>query len=91
MESMEEKTVNIDRFLDADGRIVQLPRKRAPRLAALGYLAEKFERGRDYSEKEVNALCENWHTFNDYFTLRRELVDRGYLARERDGSRYWRV
>lgn len=82
--------VDIDRFLNSEGRIVLLPRKQAPRLAVLAYLAEKFEVGRDYNEKEVNQICDQWHSFGDYFLLRRELVDYGLLRRERDGSRYWR-
>lgn len=90
MENNSEK-IDIDRFLDESGRIIQLPRKQAPRLAVLEYLAEKFAQGRDYSEKEINQICDSWHTFNDHFILRRELVESGYLARERDGSRYWRV
>jgi len=32
----------------------------------LGYLAEKFEANSIYPEKAVNALCMQWHTFNDY-------------------------
>lgn len=85
-----EQKVDIARFLNEEGQILCLPRKRTPRLAVLAYLAEKFEYGRDYTEKEVNGLCDQWHTFGDYFILRRELVDYGFLSRERDGSRYWR-
>lgn len=77
-------------FLDADGKIAQMPQKQAKRLLVLTYLASKFEAGRDYREKEVNALCDAWHTFGDYFLLRRELVDSGLLCREADGSRYWK-
>ena len=86
----EKRSVSIDRFIDAEGKITQLPSKHAPRAAVLEYLASKFEAGRDYTEKEVNAACDEWHTFNDYFILRRELVESGLLLRERDGSRYWK-
>ena len=89
MDSNSEK-INIDRFLNAAGLILSLPRKQVYRRAVLEYLAEKFQRDRDYSEKEVNQLCQQWHTFNDYFILRRELIEYGFLSRERDGSRYWR-
>ncbi len=81
----------IKRFLDEDGRIKQFPAKHRPRQLVLEYLAEKFEAGRDYTEKEVNAVISEWHTFGDYFILRRELVDRGFMERERDGSRYARL
>jgi len=85
-----EKTIDIKRFLDESGKITQLPQKRTVRLAVLAYLAEKFETNRDYKEKEVNAICDEWHTFNDFFILRRELVDSGLMCRERNGSRYWK-
>lgn len=86
-----EKQVNIRAFLDEDGKITALPRKHKPLCAVLHYLAEKFDADATYTEKQVNAMCDAWHTFGDYFLLRRELVDQGFLARERDGSRYWRV
>ncbi len=70
---------------------MQLPRKQKPRYAVLMYLSQRFDPEAAYSEQEVNAICAQWHTFNDYFTLRRELVDYGLLGRERDGSRYWRI
>jgi hypothetical protein len=80
----------LERFIDEEGKIKQLPAKKEPRLVVLSYLAEKFEAGRDYTEKEVNAIIESWHTFGDYFLLRRELIDWELMKRERDGSRYWR-
>lgn len=85
------KEIKIDRWLDREGKIRELPRKRPARLAVLAYLAEKFSPARDYTEKEVNALCDAWHSFGDYFLLRRELVDAGFLDREANGSRYWRT
>lgn len=87
---MTDEKVNVARFLDSSGKIIQLPQKKKPRAAVLFYLAEKFEENRDYTENDVNAVCNDWHTFGDYFILRRELVESGLLCRERDGSRYWK-
>ena len=87
---MEQKELDIARFLDADGKIAFLPKKRPLRAAVLRYLAEKFEIGRDYKEREVNAIVDQWHTFGDLFLLRREMIEAGVMRRERDGSRYWR-
>lgn len=87
---MEESRI-VSRFLDEDGRIVQMPRKREPRRLLLEYLATKFEPDVTYTERQVNEICDRWHTFGDFFLLRRELVDGGLLGRERNGSRYWRV
>lgn len=87
---MEEK-VRIDQFLDDDGRIIKLPSKHKPRRAILEYLITKFEPDTVYTERQVNDICDRWHTFNDFFLVRRELVDERLLGRERDGSRYWRI
>ncbi|WMJ83291.1 DUF2087 domain-containing protein [Oscillospiraceae bacterium LTW-04] len=85
-----QQNTDIKRFLDASGRIIQLPKRAVPRAAVLSYLAEKFEAGSTYTEKSVNAICTQWHTFNDYFILRRELIDSGLLCRKPDGSSYWK-
>lgn len=82
--------VNVAKFLDGAGKITQLPQKKKILVVVLDYLAEKFEFDHDYTEKEVNEICTQWHTFGDYFLLRRELIDHGFLFREPDGSRYWK-
>ena len=76
-------------FVDDEGRIKQWPvRQKVQRMAA-AYLAACFQPGREYSERQVNQLLLQWHTFGDWAMLRRVLFDWGYLDRERDGSRYW--
>jgi len=47
-----------------------------------------LEPGRRYSEASVNLRLRRWH--DDVATLRRWLVDLGYLDREGDGGEYWR-
>lgn len=86
-----EKTINIAPFLDENGRVTQLPRRQAVYAEVLRHLAEQFDRRRDYTEKEVNAVIDQWHTFRDYFVLRRGLVDFGLLGRTPDGTRYWKI
>lgn len=85
------KTTNISVFLDKDGKIKRIPVPNRTKIPLLRYLAEKFKKDRDYSEKEVNKIITDWHTFGDYFILRRLLVDYEFLDREPDGSRYWVV
>ncbi len=75
----------LDRAI-VDGRLEKLPTKRAKRLVVLDYLAQQFEPGERYGERQVNSML---RTFNDdTATLRRYLVDEGFLDRE-DGE-YWR-
>ena len=60
-------------FFDEDGRLRTIPAQRKKRLIVLERLAEEFEPGRDYSEREVNLIIANYH--DDFCTLRRDLVD----------------
>ena len=87
---MEQK-INIGPFINREGQLTKLPQKQKVRYALLTYLAGKFEPDRMYNEREVNTICEDWHTFGDYFLLRRELVEHGLLCRKRDGSEYWKA
>lgn len=75
-------------FLDGEGRVTQFPARRKKQLAALQYLAEKFTSGRVYTEREVNEVLLNWHTFRDPATLRRELYVFHFLNRTPDGRAY---
>lgn len=81
---------SIERFLDENGKLKQMPAKQVLRLFAYAYLAEKFEYDKEYTEHEVNAIVGTWHTFGDYFMLRRGLIETGYLKRLPDGSKYWK-
>lgn len=79
-------------YLDDEGRVTRWPTRRnkaAGQTLILEYLATKFEAGRTYTEKEVNAILNQFHTFEDWALLRRELFENGYLNREKDGSTYW--
>lgn len=75
--------------LNMDGTIKQLPPQPAKLKVILEYLVQAFTPGLDYTEKEVNTIIRRFHV--DVSGLRRDLVDAGLLARERDGSRYWRT
>ncbi len=77
----------IERFLDKDGKVFCLPKK-AKRLIVYDFLASKFEFDRVYSEKEVNEILLNNHSFNDITLLRRELIVHQYLTRTDDGREY---
>ncbi len=75
-------------YLNADGSLKQIPLPAAKLQIILHYLAAAFEPGVDYTEKEVNTILRRFHA--DTASLRRELVEARFLARESDGSRYWR-
>lgn len=78
-------------FLNADGTIRQVPNSRthvAKFRVVLEYILAAFESGTVYTEKEVNGILRRFN--EDVSGLRRDLIDVGMLARERDGSKYWR-
>lgn len=89
--SASKKEINISIFLDKAGKIVRIPALNRTRIPVLAYLAGKFEEGRIYNEKEVNEIINAWHTFGDYFILRRLLIDYKFLERTPDGAKYWVV
>ena len=75
----------LDQAFD-EGRLLRLPVKYSERLVVLDELVQRFDPGRKYSEKQVNALLSNSDV--DVATLRRNLVDVGML--DRADGRYWR-
>lgn len=82
--------VNIERFLDENGKIITWPSKKEVKIEVLRYLSTKFEYDKFYNEKEVNVIIDDWHKFNDYFLLRRGMVDYKFLLRTKDGAKYWK-
>ena len=90
---MTDDNAEIKSYLNEENRLKEWPSKRNKgkfQQLALEYIASKFSEGVKYSEKEVNALLNQYHTFNDPALLRREMVERKLLARMRNGSAYWR-
>ena len=65
-----------------------LPSKQNELFVMLRWLTTLFEAERMYSEAEVNELLKAVYE-EDYVSLRRDLVDMGYLRRERGGGKYW--
>ena len=83
-----ELTHILRNFLDATGKLTAFPAKRKMKLYALLYLAQKIPADTDFTEREINDILLDWHTFADPATLRRELYDYRFLDRSRDGKIY---
>lgn len=75
-----ETAANARAFFDGE-RLRQIPASRKKRVVVLRMLLERFEPDREYHEREVNALLAVAH--DDYATLRRELVDYGFMTRDK--------
>jgi DNA-binding transcriptional ArsR family regulator len=76
----EEDNAVLRAFFDGP-RLRQIPASRKKRVIVLRRLLERFAPGRSYPELEVNELLREAH--DDVATLRRELVDYGFMVRDR--------
>lgn len=92
-EAKEEKQEDVRKvlknFLNADASIKQIPQEGKKLLIILNYVLDAFAFDATYTEKEVNTILRRFHV--DTASLRRAFIDHGMLARESDGSKYWRV
>lgn len=70
-----------------NGRLIEVPAKESKRRIVLERIALEFEPGERYDEREVNAIVGRF--FDDHASLRRYLVDEGFLDRE--AGVYWRA
>ena len=50
--------INLEPYVNSEGKITQFPHKQGAKQAVLVYLAQRFETNRFYSEKEINAICD---------------------------------
>lgn len=67
-------------------RLIRIPRKQSKLIVVLEWLVTFFEKDHVYTEREINEILKERH--EDYVGLRRDLVDMGYLRRDRRGSKY---
>jgi hypothetical protein len=86
--SNEIKKILAD-YTNQDGTLKMIPTKGKKIVAVLEYLILSFEKDIEFSERQVNDILEKYYP--DPTTLRRYLIDYGYLGRSRNGAHYWRI
>lgn len=70
-----------------NGRLVEIPAQEKKKQVIVRWLAEQIDPERRWTEREFNQWLAQFN--EDYATLRRYLVDGGYMARE--NGIYWRT
>ncbi len=65
-----------------------LSAKEKKKIVILTKIVEQFEEGRNYTEPEVNEILMG--IYPDYVSLRRHLIEYGFMERTPDGGRYWK-
>ena len=63
-------------------------KKEKKKIVILRQVAAQFEAEHQYSEPEVNAILKD--IWEDFATMRRYLIEYGYLDRTKDGKTYWK-
>lgn len=74
----------IDAFFEY-GRLKSIPAQRKKERIVLEEIAKSFEKGKKYSEREVNIIIADYN--DDFCTIRRDMISEGIL--ERDKMTYW--
>ncbi len=86
----EEKEKVIKSYFKKEGEIEKLttiPSKEKRKLIVLEHIMQSFEVDKKYTHQEVNQMLEEIHP--DYSTIRRHLVDYGFMERTKDCQLYW--
>lgn len=81
----QERIAVLKTYFTADGTMKEFPVREKRKIIALGEIAKRFAAGRTYSEKEVNELI----AYRDFATVRRYLIEYGFLERSQDCGKYW--
>lgn len=69
------------------GKLKTIPAQRKKKLIILEEIAKNFEKGKTYTEQEVNDTILQYH--EDYCTLRRDMISERMMKRE--GTNYQRI
>lgn len=70
-----------------EGKLSNFPKKQKQKLVVLRNIISRFDINKKYTEKEVNEVLKN--IYDDYVTLRRYLIEYGFMDRTNDCSSYW--
>lgn len=71
-----------------DGVLSTFPKKEKHKLVILQEITKRMDRNIHYTEKELNDILKP--IYADFVTIRRYLIEYGFLDRARDGSQYWK-
>ena len=72
--------------MDEKGALSQFPAKEKKKIILLREIMKNFKHNREYHEEEVNKILER--IYSDYATIRRALIEYGFLERSDDCKVY---
>ncbi len=74
-------------YMDENGALKQFPAREKKKIIVLREIMKNFKSGAQYTEKEVNRVLQRIYEA-DYPTLRRYLIEYGFMERTKDCSVY---
>lgn len=83
----KEKEKVIETYINENGSLRSYPSREKKKIIVLEEIMKNFSREQKYSEKEVNKILER--IYEDYATIRRALIEYGFIDRNKDCSAYW--
>ena len=83
----KEKAKVISTYMDESGALKNYPAKEKKKIIILEEISKNFSKGKHYSEKEINRIIKR--IYEDYATIRRALIEYGFLDRNNTGTNYW--
>jgi len=89
--SQEESSKILEKYFPdgTSGRLLNFNMKQKSKIVVLKELSQRFEAERIYAESEVNEILKTAQ--EDFTTLRRYLIEYGFLDRKRNCSQYWLI
>ena len=82
-----EKGHVLKTYIDENGALKNFPAKEKKKIIVLEEIVKNFKKGRTYTENELNRILKR--VFEDYVTIRRALIEYGFIERTNDCSSYW--
>jgi len=83
----KEKKDVIKNYFTPEGGLKNYPSKEKRKIIVLQEIVSNFKRGKIYTEREINRILKR--IYEDYVTIRRALIEYGFLERSADCSSYW--
>lgn len=86
----EEETIVSNMFSSLNPlKLINLSPKEKKKIVILKKIAGQFDRDKRYSEKELNSILKD--IYGDFATVRRYLIEYGFMDRTKDCSAYWLI
>ncbi|OME92718.1 MULTISPECIES: DUF2087 domain-containing protein [Paenibacillus] len=82
LEEEDQRTMDavVNNFFTSEGKLKSIPAQLKKKLIVLTHLVSRLEKGRKYTEKEINEFIQGYH--EDFATLRREFIMHHFMFRD---------